>query len=74
MKEEVDLVQDKIGAITIQDRAGIASLLKASSKIYQVIVMAQKDEKTKGFKKWVETALLRGAKAAHRFTSSDDRP
>eukprot|EP00972_Heterocapsa_arctica_P056116 8278133-Heterocapsa_arctica.AAC.1 len=39
-----------------------------------MIIRNQQDEKTKGFRKWVDTALQRGAKAAHRFTSSDDRP
>jgi hypothetical protein len=75
LKDEVDILMKASSWRAIPaDRAGIAPLLKAVAKIYQVIVMKQKDEKTNGFRKWVETALLRGAKAAHRFTSSDDRP
>eukprot|EP00972_Heterocapsa_arctica_P114415 16442330-Heterocapsa_arctica.AAC.1 len=74
LKDEVAMVQTKLATVSFQDKAGCARLLKAASKIYKMIIRNQQDEKTKGFRKWVETALQRGVKAARRFTSSDDRP
>eukprot|EP00972_Heterocapsa_arctica_P115799 16449751-Heterocapsa_arctica.AAC.1 len=50
LKDEVAMVQANLGSVTFQDKAGCAQLLKASFKIYQLIIRNQQDEKTKGFR------------------------